>query len=317
MNEEKKAAVLVVDMQNGVVANAFRRDAVLRNINLLVENARAARVPVIWIQHSDENLKEESENWQLVKELKPALSELHVRKRFGDSFEDTNLDLKLKQLGVRKLFVSGAQTDACIRATIHGAFVRGYDTVLVGDAHTTEDLASYGLPSPEVLINFTNIYWTWQAGLGRVASVLTTDKVQFSAEREILMNVMNAIYSAINRNDIEGVLEFLDDDIERVEPAGYATAGTHRGHQAVKAHFAEGRGTWAEGACEPENFIFAGDKIVACLKVRVRLKERTDWIEGRFADVFTFRGNKAIHMRTFWETEEALKWVGLKTDSGI
>ncbi len=70
-----------------------------------------------------------------------------VHKSFGDSFEDTNLEQVLAQAGVGRLFVTGAQTDECIRSTIHGAFVRGYDVTLVGDAHTTEDLTEYGAPS--------------------------------------------------------------------------------------------------------------------------------------------------------------------------
>ena len=78
------------------------------------------------------------------------------------------------------MIVTGAQTDACIRATLHGAFVRGYDTVLVSDAHTTEDFSSYGLPPADKVIAHTNMYWTWQAGPGRTASVVDTATVDFA-----------------------------------------------------------------------------------------------------------------------------------------
>jgi nicotinamidase-related amidase len=179
ISEHKQAALLIIDMQNGVVANAYQRDQVIANINILIESARLNKVPVIWIQHSDEGLKENTESWQFVPELKRDDSELLIAKRFGDSFEDTQLEAELKRLKIKKVFVSGAQTDACIRATIHGAFVRGYDTTLVADAHTTEDLTEYGLPSPQALIDFTNIYWTWQRGPGRVALVVKTGEVRF------------------------------------------------------------------------------------------------------------------------------------------
>jgi len=81
---------------------------------------------------------------------------------------------------VGRLIVTGAQTDACIRATLHGAFVRGYDTVLVSDAHTTEDLSEYGLPTPDKVIAHTNMYWRYQTGPGRIADVVATADVDFT-----------------------------------------------------------------------------------------------------------------------------------------
>ena len=173
-------ALLVVDVQNGVVANAFRRDEVIANINLLVGRARAADVPVVWVQHHDDGLSMDSDEWQYVPELVRRDDEPVVHKQFGDSFEDTTLESELAERGVGRVVVTGAQSDACIRATIHGAFVRGYDTVLVGDAHTTEDLSSYGLPPVAQVIAHTNMYWTWQAGPGRSASVVDTATVELA-----------------------------------------------------------------------------------------------------------------------------------------
>lgn len=177
--KNENLAVLIVDMQNGIIGNAFKRESVVNNINILIDQARTHNVSVIWIQHSDENLKENTEDWKLASELKYVSTDLFIRKNFGDSFEDTPLDSELKRLGVKKVFVAGAQTDGCIRATIHGAFVRGYDTTLIADAHTTEDLTSYGLPSPESIITLTNTYWTWQSAPGRQGTVIKTKDVKF------------------------------------------------------------------------------------------------------------------------------------------
>ena len=122
-------ALLVVDVQNGVVEGAHQRDAVVANVGLLVSKARHDRVPVIWVQHSDEQLARGAGRWQIVPELTPSSSEPLVEKNYGDAFENTNLETVLSDLGVGKLFVVGAQTDACIRSTLHGAFVRGYDVI--------------------------------------------------------------------------------------------------------------------------------------------------------------------------------------------
>ncbi|MGQ0831479.1 MAG: cysteine hydrolase family protein [Microthrixaceae bacterium] len=172
-------ALLVIDVQNDVVANAHERDAVIANIRTLVDRARAEQVPVIWIQHTSPQLVPDSDGWAYVPELKRDESEPLVHKAFGDSFEDTALESELAERGVGRLFVTGAQTDACVRSTMHGAFTRGYDTILVSDAHTTEDLSSYGLPPADKVIAHTNMYWSWQDAPDRTAAVVETAAVRF------------------------------------------------------------------------------------------------------------------------------------------
>jgi nicotinamidase-related amidase len=172
-------ALLVIDVQNGVVAGAPMRDEVIGNINTLVDKARGEDVPVIWVQHTSDELPEGSEQWRYVDELKRDDNEPLVHKRYGDSFEDTDLEDRLATLGVGRLVVTGAQTDACVRSTLHGAFTRGYDAILVGDAHTTEDLTEWGAPPPDQVISHTNLYWSWQSAPGRSAGVVGTDDVSF------------------------------------------------------------------------------------------------------------------------------------------
>ena len=172
-------ALLVVDMQNGAVEGAHERDAVIANVGGLVEKARRDRVPVVWVQHSDEGLPRGSDEWRIVPELTPDDAEPLVEKSYGDSFEDTDLETVLAGLEVGRLVVAGAQTDACIRSTLHGAFARGYDATLVSDAHTTEDQTAWGAPPPEQVIAHTNLYWTYQRAPGRTAGTVETKDVDF------------------------------------------------------------------------------------------------------------------------------------------
>ncbi|GAA5036619.1 hypothetical protein GCM10023258_39750 [Terrabacter aeriphilus] len=132
------------------------------------------------MQHSDENMPVDSEGWQYVAELPRGESEPVVHKRYGDSFEDTDLEEQLAERGVGRLVVTGAQTDACIRSTLHGALVRGYDATLVGDAHTTDDLREWRVPvSPEQVIAHTNTYWSWSEAPGRTGDVVSAADVDF------------------------------------------------------------------------------------------------------------------------------------------
>ncbi|WP_020574106.1 cysteine hydrolase family protein [Actinopolymorpha alba] len=178
--DRPNTALLVIDVQNGVVANAHHRDEVISNINTLVGKARAEDVPVVWVQHSDANLPRESESWEYVPELVRDESEPLVHKTYLDSFEGTDLEAVLAERGVGRLIVTGAQTDACIRSTIHGAFVRGYDVTLVGDAHTTEDLSDYGAPPPDKVIAHTNLYWQEQRAPGRSGETVSSAEVSFT-----------------------------------------------------------------------------------------------------------------------------------------
>ena len=179
LDNRPNTALLVVDVQNGVVEGAHEREAVVANVGSLVEKARRERVPVVWVQHSDEQLARGSYNWRIVTELTPADAEPLVEKSYGDSFEDTTLEAVLSGLAVGRLVVVGAQTDACIRATLHGAFVRGYDATLVSDAHTTEDQSAWGAPPPDQVIAHTNLYWTYHKAPGRTAGTVETKSVDF------------------------------------------------------------------------------------------------------------------------------------------
>jgi nicotinamidase-related amidase len=146
-----------------------------------VEKAREAEIPVIWVQHNDDGLARGSDEWQIVPELSPTDTETRVDKSYADSFEETTLENVLADLGVGRLFVAGAQTDECIRSTLHGALVRGYDTTLVSDAHTTEDLSAWGAPPPDQVIAHTNMYWGNHKAPGRVAGTADTADVDFGA----------------------------------------------------------------------------------------------------------------------------------------
>ena len=173
-------ALLVIDVQNGVVGEAHDRDRVVANVATLVERARDAGVDVVWVAHNSEELPRDSEAWQYAAPLARGEREPLVHKQYADSFEDTDLESVLAVRHIGRLVVAGAQTDECIRSTLHGAIVRGYDATLVADAHTTEDLSAYGAPPPELVIAHTNLYWANHAAPGRTAGTVDTADVDFT-----------------------------------------------------------------------------------------------------------------------------------------
>jgi isochorismate hydrolase len=179
LENRPNTALLVVDVQIATTTGAHERDRVVSNVAELVAKARRAGVPVVWVQHNDDTIVRGGEAWRIVPELAPDPAEPLVEKSYGDSFEDTGLEDVLAGLGVGRLVVAGAQTDECIRATLHGAVVRGYDATLVSDAHTTEDLSEWGAPTPDKVIAHTNLYWSGHAAPGRTAGTVATADVDF------------------------------------------------------------------------------------------------------------------------------------------
>ncbi len=130
-------ALVVIDVQNDVVAQAWERDRTVAAIAATVDAARAAGVPVVWVQHSEDGALEiGSDGWQIVPELQPADGEPTIRKRYRSSFEDTELEDVLARLGAGELLLCGAESNHCVRHTWHAALERGYDVLLVSDAHT-------------------------------------------------------------------------------------------------------------------------------------------------------------------------------------
>jgi len=180
LSDRPNTALLVIDVQNGVMTGTHERDAVVANISTLVDKARDENVPIIWVQHSSQHMVKDSDAWQYVPELVRRDSESLVHKIYPDSFEDTDLEEILAGARIGQLVVTGAQTDECIRSTIHGACTRGYDVTLVGDAHTTEDETEWGAPPPDKVIAHTNLYWQYHAAPGRTQGVVETKAVTFN-----------------------------------------------------------------------------------------------------------------------------------------
>ena len=179
LTDRPHTALLVIDVQNGVVGGAHERDKVVANIGTLVDRARAEGVEVVWVAHNSDEMPRDSDGWQYVPELARVDAEPLVHKTYADSFEETDLEAVLGDRGIGRLVVVGAQTDECIRSTLHGAIVRGYDATLVGDAHTTEDLTAYGAPPPDQVIAHTNLYWRYHIAPGRTAGTVDTADVDF------------------------------------------------------------------------------------------------------------------------------------------
>ena len=182
IREGNKSALLVVDAQVGVLRNLWDTPRIIKNIGVTVAKARSQGVPVIWVQHSDDELVYDSSDWKLVPELVPMNGEIRIHKRFNSSFEQTPLEETLARLGVTHIVLAGAATNWCIRATAYGALDRGYDVTLVKDAHTTEtiELEDGSIIDAADVIRELNLVMSWLSYPDRTNSTASVEEVDFN-----------------------------------------------------------------------------------------------------------------------------------------
>jgi nicotinamidase-related amidase len=182
VREGNQAALVVVDVQVGVMREAWDAARVIGNVARAVERARAENVPVIWVQHTDQDLPADSLQWQWVPELLPADGEPRIHKQFNSSFEQTSLQSELAALGVTHIVLAGAATNWCIRATAYGALERGYDLTLLTDAHTTETIQFESGVTIEAadVVREINSTMQWLAYPGRKNGTAPVEQVNFA-----------------------------------------------------------------------------------------------------------------------------------------
>ena len=182
VREGNKGVLLVVDMQVGVMGDAWDAARVITNASHAVERARAQGVPVVWVQHSDNDLVYGSPAWQWVPELAPAEGETLIHKLFNSSFEQTALDEELAKRAATHIALAGAATNWCIRATAYGALERGYDLTLVKDAHTTSTLklADGSVIEAANVVRELNIAMTWLSYPGRTNATASAAEIDFA-----------------------------------------------------------------------------------------------------------------------------------------
>jgi nicotinamidase-related amidase len=187
-SKPRTSALLVIDVQNANTAEAWQRDEVIDRISQLIDAAKSVGAPVLWVQHEEgQAFSPGSDGWQIVEKVRPVEGETVIAKHYLDSFADTTLRKELDVLGVGHLVICGAATDACIRATTARALVEGYDTTLVGNAHTTDE-GPWDLPLPdgrtvpvgaEVMVAYTNFFVAETVYPELTTSVVNHDQVEF------------------------------------------------------------------------------------------------------------------------------------------
>jgi nicotinamidase-related amidase len=182
VREGKQGVLIVVDVQVGVLRDAWEAERVVGNVVHTVDRARASGTPVLWVQHADNELAHGSPEWQWVPELVPAQGEPLIHKSFNSAFEQTTLEAELAALGATHITLAGAASNWCIRATAYGALERGYDLTLVKDAHTTGSMVLGDGARIEAasVVQELNIAMTWLSYPGRTNGTAGAAEVDFA-----------------------------------------------------------------------------------------------------------------------------------------
>lgn len=185
VREGRQGALLIVDVQSGVMADAWDAPRIVGNIVHALQAARAQRVPVIWVQHESAEMPHGSAAWSWAPPLAPADGEVVIPKAYNSSFEATTLDAVLQRLAVTHIVLAGVSSNWCIRATAYAALERGYDLTLVHDGHTTEDIElGDGVTVTAVsIVHELNTAITWLRYPGRNNATVPARDLDFGSLR--------------------------------------------------------------------------------------------------------------------------------------
>ena len=138
-------ALLVIDIQRGAFDGVRcpvidRAAELVANASALVAAARAAGMPVVFIQHCDEPgeaFEADTPHGEFHEDLSPQPGEAVIRKRASSAFENTELAATLQQLGAQQLVLCGLQSEFCVSNTSKAALTLGYGVRLAQDGHST------------------------------------------------------------------------------------------------------------------------------------------------------------------------------------
>lgn len=175
-------AVLVIDVQQGLCEGphaAHDCPGTIARINAVTHRARAAGVPVFFIQHESNAgyLEHSSREWQLASGLQVEAGDRRIRKTTPDSFLRTDLHEALQALDVTRLVVCGMHTEFCVDTTTRKALALGYPVVLVADAHTSAGNAAI---SAQQVIAHHNATLTNISSFGPRVTAVAHHEVRFA-----------------------------------------------------------------------------------------------------------------------------------------
>jgi nicotinamidase-related amidase len=172
MEASGHVVLLIIDVQRELFEKStpiYQAYQLLNNINLLVDRAHVADVPVFFVQHSSwKTLVEGSDGWRLHPALQPLTTDHFIRKHHSNAFQETALKGELDALHVRRVVVAGLLTNNCVQVTCNSAHELGYDVVLVQDAHSTYNA------------NARDVIDEWNEKLGHgIVRLQSADEVDF------------------------------------------------------------------------------------------------------------------------------------------
>jgi nicotinamidase-related amidase len=174
------SGLLVVDVQNGVVGGMPGGDELIATIARLVDGARAAGCLVVWVQHADEDLPRGSEAWQIVPGLRPEEGEPVVEKHHRSAFGDTGLGELLREYGIERLVIVGAQSAFCVDMAGKHALAEGFDVTWVSDGHGNGDQETADGIVPDAIVRaLLNRTWASLRHPGREVEVVSSDEVRW------------------------------------------------------------------------------------------------------------------------------------------
>jgi nicotinamidase-related amidase len=146
-------ALVIIDVQSGLLKDQdyppFDGDGLVQRLGGVIEKARGAGIPVIYVQHrggEGDSLHPSLPGFAIDERIAPKPGEVVVQKSHPDAFQDTPLQSELESRGIKKLVIGGMETPMCVDTSTRRAYSLGYDVTLIADGHSTAQYADLTVP---------------------------------------------------------------------------------------------------------------------------------------------------------------------------
>ncbi len=177
----RRTAVLIIDVQTGLFRTSpapFDAAGTIARINETTAKARAAGVPVIFIQHDGDPAEAccapFTEGWKFHPDLCVQPGDLTLRKQTCDAFQGTPLEPELRARGIATVVLMGYATEFCLDSTLRVAVSKDFRVIVIADAHTTSDCPVLGA---EHIREHHNWAWANLLPAGAVTVIKAADVV--------------------------------------------------------------------------------------------------------------------------------------------
>ncbi|MGC9343680.1 MAG: isochorismatase family protein, partial [Bacteroidales bacterium] len=130
--------LIIIDIQKGLTKKKtlYNESIFFDTVNSAIKEYRNSDYKVIFVQHNNKQLKNDSPNWKIDSRIDNQENDCVIQKNYGNAFHDTDLKTTLTDFGISSVTVCGLVSHGCVKSTCLGGLSEGFEIRLLKNGHT-------------------------------------------------------------------------------------------------------------------------------------------------------------------------------------